>query len=747
MSSGDKFNLKEAMGIFFTESREMLEDFEACLLALEKDTEDEESIHALFRAAHTIKGSSGMFGFSEIEKFTHVVENMLDDVRNAVLKLSPEMINLMFDCHDYIGQLISLYEQGDSVELSSDMLDKRDGLMGAMKKYRPEEKEKAAVEEEIPEAEVFEIQGDDFAVASPYWHISLRFHDSIFKNGLDPQSFISYLNEVGNIEQVVTIVPDSVSFENIDPELCYLGFEIVFDGDTTKETIEDVFDFLIEDCDLRIVPPGSSISEYVNLLNELPEKPMHIGEMLMEVGSLTKAELARAIEMQKEYHEQELSELEIEGAEEKKLIGEIMVEEQMVQRPVLDAALEKQKDIKKNEEQRKKSIRVDAVKLDSLINLIGELVITGASVKQLAEREDNPELNEVVSTLSRLVEDVRDSTMNIRMVQIGETFKRFERVVRDLSKDRGKKINLIVSGGDTELDKTLIEKIADPMMHLIRNAADHGIGTPAERRAQGKPETGTIHLNSYSETGSIVIEVVDDGNGLSREKIYNKAVSKGLIDEGQEISDDDLFQYIFEPGFSTAEVITNISGRGVGMDVVRKNIESLRGQIEIESEEGAGTTIRIYLPLTLAIIDGFMVEVGGTYYILPLDMVVECNEISEEDLKGKEAGNYMDLRGEVLPFMSLRDFFKIEGERPKRSNVIVTEYGRKKAGLVVDKPIGEFQTVIKPMGKIFENLKWASGATILGTGEVAIILDVPMLIHHVQGQEAEKSHADAQTVV
>jgi len=751
MATGDKFDLTEAMGIFFTESREMLETFEGCLLNLEKDFTDEESIHALFRAAHTIKGSSGMFGFEEIERFTHAVENLLDLVRKKELSLGSELISILLDCHDYISQIINLFDGNGEVKLPDGLALKRDMLMEELKKYiegakagqdaageaRPSP---GALEEE--ESVMSADPGDEF-VASPYWHISLRFKQSIFVDGLDPQSFISYLNEIGKIEQVMVLAHDVTAFGDIDPELCYLGFEIVFNAQTTKETIENVFDFLSEDCELRILPPGSNIREYVTLINELPEKPMHIGEILREIGSLTETELRRALSLQEEMFGEKLSPDQYES---KKPIGEIMVQEKMVQRPVLDAALEKQKDIKKNEELKKKSIRVDAFKLDNLINLIGELVITGANVKQLAEGSGNSELNEAVSTMSRLIEDVRDSTMNIRMVQIGETFKRYERIVRDLSKERGKNIELVISGGETELDKTLIEKISDPMMHLIRNAVDHGIGTQEERTAQGKPAKGTIYLNSYNETGSIVIEVSDDGNGLNKRKIYDKALQQGLIAEGQTVTDEELFRLIFAPGFSTAEKVTNISGRGVGMDVVKKNIESLRGQIELESVEGEGTTVRIHLPLTLAIIDGFMVQVGKSYYILPLDMVVECNEITEQEIEGKDAGNFMNLRGEVLPFMSLREFFNEESEKATRSNIVVTEYGRKKAGFVVDRPIGEFQTVIKPMGKIFKNLKWASGATILGTGDVAMILDVPMLIQYVQETQGAKKATVQETV-
>jgi len=407
---------------------------------------------------------------------------------------------------------------------------------------------------------------------------------------------------------------------------------------------------------------------------------------------------------------------------------------------VVEAALEKQKQIRAVEEKNKRSMRIDGEKLDQLINFVGELVTAGENVKQLAAQNGDGDLMESADRMSRLIEEIREGAMNMRMVQIGETFRKFERVVRDLSREQGKEIDLVISGADTELDKTITEKISDPLMHIVRNAIDHGIGTPDARRAQGRPARGVIRLHAYHETGSIVIEVSDDGGGLNRERIRAKAVERGLVTAGQQLSETEILQLIFKPGFSTAEKVTNISGRGVGMDVVKRNIESLRGVVDVESEDGVGTTVRIQLPLTIAIIDGFMFRVGELTHVVPLDMVVECVEFAREDFEGMEGGSFMNLRGSVLPFLSLRDFFREEGEPPARGNVIVVEYARKKAGLVVDKLVGKFQTVIKPMGKVFGNMHWLSGSTIMGTGEVAYILDVPRMIMTIESL-AEKEGA------
>ena len=324
------------------------------------------------------------------------------------------------------------------------------------------------------------------------------------------------------------------------------------------------------------------------------------------------------------------------------------------------------------------------------------------------------------------------------MVQIGETFTRFHRVVRDVSRENGKDIELAISGADTELDKSVVEKIGDPLMHLVRNAIDHGIESAEVRAARGKPAQGRLELNAYHDSGSIVIEVVDDGGGLPKDKILKKAIDQGIAQAGDTLSDDEIVNLIFQPGFSTADKITNLSGRGVGMDVVRKNIQALRGRVDVQSEQGEGSRFTIRLPLTLAIIDGFLVSAGNASYVIPLDMVVECLELNA----GSADRDYLNLRGEVLPFIRLRQLFEVEGEAPKRENVVVVRSAHQKAGIVVDHLLGEFQTVIKPLGTLFRNLRGISGSTILGSGDVALILDVPTLTALAGRRENESFATD-----
>lgn len=337
------------------------------------------------------------------------------------------------------------------------------------------------------------------------------------------------------------------------------------------------------------------------------------------------------------------------------------------------------------------------------------------------------------------MEEIRDSALTLRMVQIGETFNRFQRVVRDVSKELGKDIKLEINGADTELDKTVVEKIGDPLMHLVRNAMDHGIESAQARQAAGKPAQGKLQLNAYHDSGSIVIEVIDDGPGLSRDKIIAKAKEKGMSVDENTMSDNDIYRLIFEAGLSTADQVTNLSGRGVGMDVVKRNIESLRGTVDVHSEPGKGTTVSIRLPLTLAIIDGFLVGVGDSSYVIPLDLIHECIELSDDEQKEVAMQSYISLRGEVLPFLRLREFFKDNAKEKTRENIVVVKFGNQKAGFVVDELLGEFQTVIKPMSKILQKLKGISGATILGTGDVAVILDVPTLVQRAT-HLADMSH-------
>jgi two-component system chemotaxis sensor kinase CheA len=508
----------------------------------------------------------------------------------------------------------------------------------------------------------------------------------------------------------------------LDPEACCLGFEIAFVTSVDKAAIENVFEFVIDDCVLRIVPPGSQVARYIELIQSLPEGPSRLGEILVRCGSVTAHELETALRTQAE-------------TVPSRRIGAILAEQGTVAPQVVEAALVRQKQAKETRGE-SQSVRVDADKLDRLINLVGELIIATAGANLVAKRTRNLELMERNSTLADLVEEVRDSALQLRMVKIGATFNRFKRVVHDVARELGKDIELVVSGEDTELDKTVVEKIGDPLMHLVRNAMDHGIDSPERRAERGKPATGTVSLNAFHDSGSIVIQVGDDGGGLDRERILAKGIERGLVEPGRAMTDAEVYALIFEPGFSTAEQITNLSGRGVGMDVVRRNIEALRGTVAIASEPGRGTTVTVRLPLTLAIINGFQVGVGKSVFVVPMDMVDECIEFAAES-----GQDYADLRGQVLPFIRLRDLFDVPGRPSTRQNIVVVKHAGQKFGLVVDALMGEAQTVIKPLSRMFVQVRGISGSSILGSGDVALILDVPVLMQQAQEARGAAAHA------
>ena len=703
--------MDELTSVFIQEGREQLQAMEDGLLQLEQQPDNHDNINSIFRAAHTIKGASGVIECHFIEAFTHKAENVLDRLRNGEIQVSSELTGLLLRCCDHLGRLMDVLEAGQA-EPPAEVSAAGNTLLEELSAYMvtPEPSAGGMVE---AESEV-ETSGGG-VVNTDSWHISVRFGPHMLRGGMDPLSFLRYLTSLGEILALETI-PDALpAADEMDPEACYLGFEIRLQTRATKADIERVFDFCRDDCELRILPPNSKLTEYLKLIQELPEDEMRLGEMLVRCGALTQHELDDGLSSQQSSTSDETT----------SPIGEILIEQKVVQKEVVEAAASKQTRVQEKKAVEARSIRVQADKLDQLIDLVGELVIAGASANLLAQRSGQGELVESTSILSRLVENIRDAALQLRMVQIGETFSRFNRVVRDVSKELGKEIDLVISGAETELDKSVVEKIGDPLMHLVRNSMDHGIEAGDAREAAGKSRRGRVELNAYHDSGSIVIEVVDDGRGLPRDKILQKAIDKGLVQPTQTLTDQEIINLIWEPGFSTVEQVTNLSGRGVGMDVVRRNIQGLRGSCEVSSVEGQGCTFTIRLPLTLAIIDGFLVGVGKASYVIPLDMVIECIELAHDD--GEER-NYLNLRGEVLPFVRLRKMFEIDGPRPLRENVVVVQYAGYKAGIVVDQLLGEFQTVIKPLSSIFRHLRGIGGSTILGSGEVALILDVQSLV-------------------
>lgn len=658
--------MEEILNVFSQEAREQLTAMEDGLLLMEQGDNDADLLNAIFRAAHTIKGAAGVVELHHIEHFTHVLENLLDRLRNHELKVSSDMITLLLQGCDHIGVMLLNVEQGrleEDPELTIAGLELSKGL--------------GAFGAEVVNDMAANVTSDNQALHDTGmgdWQISVRFGSEVLKMGMDPLNFLRYLEQLGEIVEMSTLQDAMPQIADFDAELCYLGFEISLRSNANQEAIENVFAFCRDDCELSI-------------------------QML---GATAVVEVVEVVEP-------------LEAAKSKSSVRE--------KRNNVDTRL----------------IRVQAEKLDQLIDLVGELVIAGASASLLARQSAQLHLIEANSVLSRLVEDIRDSALQLRMVQIGETFNRFNRVVRDTSREIGKDIELIIKGADTELDKSVVEKIGDPLMHLVRNAMDHGIESAEQRQAAGKPVHGRLELNAYHDSGSIIIEVIDDGGGINTRKVEAKAIERGLIPAIHNLTDQEIVNLVFEAGFSTVDAVSNLSGRGVGMDVVRRNIQALRGSVEVETWQGEGSCFTIRLPLTLALIDGFLTTVGDASYVIPLDSVVECLDLQADATRG----DMLNLRGEVLPFIRLRDFFGIAGEPPMRENVVVITSGSVKAGIIVDQLLGEFQTVIKSLGHLFRHLRGIGGSTILGSGEVALILDVQALTQ-LAVQREEKNFSSEQ---
>lgn len=727
----------EAIQIFIQESEELLQDMEDALLMMEEDPNNAENLNSVFRAMHTIKGSGGIFGFNAVVEFTHPVESELDKARSGERPVNQELIALLLKCKDHTAALVEYAAQSADSALSEELQKEGDELLSQLNAESSGKKSTnssvavtytsgaSSEKSKCPLETLFEEQVD----TEKLWLISLDFQSDTFRNGFDPISFLRYLGNLGEIVKVITIYRLDDSDEEMDPESCYLSFRVAFNSPASKNEINDVFEFVQEDCTIRIISPQEKQSEYLKLLQDIPENSCQLlGELLMSIGAVTKNELDQALNFQQNDNPVE--------DDNKKPLGEILVEQQSVDNNTVKQVLQKQEKIKESVNKEARSIRVDAQKLGQLINLVGELVISSAAIQTQIRKLNQPDLTDSASGMEMLVEEIRDTALQLRMVQIGETFSRFKRVVRDVSKDLGKEIELVINGGESELDKSVVEKLNDPLTHLVRNSLDHGIEMPEERLAAGKPAKGTMTLNAYHDSGHIVVEVEDDGAGLNEEKIRAKAEANGLITADQILSRREVLQLIFEPGLSTKAEASNLSGRGVGMDVVKRNIEALRGAIDLESERGKGTKIIIRLPLTLAIIDGFLVGVEDESYIIPLSMVQECIEFGVEQLQPQ--GNYVNFRGEVMPFIHLRHFFGLPASnREHRESLVIVRFGRSQAALVVDSLMGEQQTVIKPLGAVFRNLAGISGATVLGSGDIALILNIQELITRAEMMSAQ----------
>ncbi len=687
--SNDKF-----IETFKEEALELLGSLETALLDLEENPSDKDLLSAVFRVMHTIKGSAAMFGLDRISTFAHEVESILAALRDGKLSISRGLIDDTLFARDTILGMLENPE--DAVgPLGADL----DVFLESFKQTVGFKTDKPEVKNSQP------LTAPDVpARQHATWHIKFEPGKDAFRRGANPLSVVSEIKSLG--ETICLPIFDGIPpLSGISAEDCLTKWELFVWTTASENEIRDVFIF-VEDFS------SISIECLEHLVDEEEASAKKLGEILVDRGKLDRSTLDRILKAQKR-------------------IGELLVDEKIVSPTDLKVALEEQKQFQKVQKTKTaamdmSTIRVKSDKLDQLMSLVGELVTVHARIQQTSKLIESDELTSIVEQFGRLTDELRNNTMSIRMVPIGSTFSSFKRLVRDLSGELGKNVELETDGGETELDKTVIEKLNDPLIHIIRNSLDHGIESPEIRAERGKPKSGTIRLSASQTGASVYITIEDDGNGLHKDVILKKAISKGLIRPDDVLTEQEIYRLLFAPGFSTKEKVTAVSGRGVGMDVVNRQMEMINGSIMLESKENEFTRITLKIPLTLAIIDGLLVRISEEYFVLPLSVVVGCLEfIRETHVKDT---NIVIFHDRQLPFVDIRAFFAVPGERSHIEQIVVVAIKDQHFGILVDQVMGSNQTVIKPLGKIYRQADGVSSATVLGDGSVALILDVEKIL-------------------
>ncbi|MCZ9890958.1 chemotaxis protein CheA [Brachyspira hyodysenteriae] len=707
------FDSDEFISIFLSEANEIVEGLENDLVLLEDNKSDEDLLNKIFRSAHTLKSSAGTVGFTTMSDLNHVAENLLEKVRSGKLDVTPQMITVLLEFLDTVKLMLQNIVDGKSETEGVTNIDSlkakikaiADGndvsTAAAAPKASPEPKKEEPAKEEAKTEEKKEDTKTEAPASSGgenSFHIEMGFKATIFDNGIDPLMFLNDLRAIGTISNLIiecNSLPTILNLE--DPYVCYTQFSLDFETNAPEEQVQNIFLFVIDDNDINIINTKADIKD-----DEEANKP---------------AESKKEEPAKEEAKENTAAKTEEKPAE-------------------TSAAASKPAAAPKagTKVQAPSTVRVDTRKLDSLMNLIGELVIAQSRIMQLTQSLDiDNGLKEAVSSMDRTSRQIQEEVMNIRMMPIGPIFTQFHRYVRDLNLELNKEVKLVLKGETTEIDKNMLEQLSDPLKHIIRNSMDHGIEkTKEERIARGKPEYGTITMSAAHQEGHVVIEVSDDGNGLNKEKIFNKAVEKGLLSRDGKYSDIEIYRTIFSPGLSTAEKITDISGRGVGMDVVRANVEKMKGKIEIKSTEGQGSTFIIKLPLTLAIIEGITFALGKQIYIMPLISIIEQIKVKNEQVKPFEGkGEMIKIRDEYLPLIRLHKVFEIDTQVDNIDDgiVVVVEAGYRKCAIFVDELLDQQQVVIKSLDSAFSKHAGIAGGTILGDGRIALIIDIQGLVN------------------
>ncbi len=714
----------ETRALFQEEVAENLAELDGALLELEKNPRDHALVDRIFRAVHTLKGACNMFGLVQVVALAHDLESLFDHVRGGWRRVSKELLDAAFAAKDRFAAMLA---EGADPEAEADpVLAERLKTLLRTTDMPDEEPAAATTSNEAPPASPGGDQDDaelaavlagilpDAPHAPQAWDIVFAPSDPGHLARSDPLALLDELRSLGQVEARcdVSAVPE---LEALDPADCRMRFflRLTTGPDANANALRDVFLFLDNPGDVTITPAEAGAP----MGAPVPAVPRPPVQATRPAAAPTSDPVKAAVPSPAAPPAPTAARTPIPAPR-----------PEAPATPQVAPSVEAKAAPLAAKKEAMQSLRVDAGKLDDLVNLVGELVIAQARLTQLAGSLAHPALTSVAEEIERLSNELRDNTLGIRMLPIGTTFSRFRRLVRDLSSEMRKSIELVTEGGETELDKTVIEQLNDPLVHLLRNSIDHGIESPEDRLAAGKPEAGTIILSAEHAGGEVVLTIVDDGKGMQAERIRAKAVEKGLIPPDARLTDSECFNLIFLPGFSTAEKITNISGRGVGMDVVKRSMDALRGKIDVHSEPDKGTRITIRLPLTLAIIDGLQIKAGEDQYIIPLSLVEECVELSRESGEGAGRGRTIQLRGEIVPYIRLREAFEMDGRPPAIEQVVVTRFEGERAGIAVDQVLGQQQTVIKSLGNYIGSVSGISGATINGDGTMSLILDVPSLV-------------------
>ncbi len=682
-------DLSQFIPSFLEESFEGLELMESSLLNLEQG--DDETINSIFRAAHSIKGGAGTFGFNAVTEFTHLVETLLDEMRDGRRSIKQSDVEILLESVDCMRLLIEAIR--DETVCDSNKIAETSILLEQTLAEEKSDSSNASVDNTSASTSPSDIEGGN---TLSKWKITFTPEHHLVQTGNDPLFLFNALADLGELELIANC-KELPSLNDIDAEELYLSWQLTLSTKASESDIREVFEWVEDECEL-IITKEETFDEVV-----CEEQ---------EINVVASNELTVNTQVENNSQQQANS---VSAAGKK---ASVVAPEKKVNKTKNDLG----------------SIRVGVDKVDSLINLVGELVITQSMLSELGNDFDLSKVEKLNSGLEELLQntkELQESVMRIRMLPISFAFNRFPRLVHDLSKKTGKEIELILKGEQTELDKTVMEQIGDPLVHLVRNAVDHGIEPAEARIAAGKSQKGTITLNAYHQGGSIVIEINDDGGGINRQAVFEKALEKGIVDESTTLTDSQVFDLLFEPGFSTAKELSDISGRGVGMDVVKKNIQSLGGRIQVESEPGLGSTFRINLPLTLAILDGQLVRVGSQIYIIPLITIVESLQ-PQKDLINRVSGDMVlyRLREDNVPVIPIYSLFNIASEFKdvESSLLVVVEADGQKIGLMVDDLLAQQQVVIKSLNDNYQQVEGISGATILGDGSVAMILDISGII-------------------